>query len=133
MINKKKSTEQRIKPYNFVLVGQPVEANRNGEPIIPLTPFVHPYDQAPYQPFVDANSGRFYNKYPQMYWKKLDHTIRDYISHPESKFENGHNTGKMRRHHVTVESITHIGKESNELEKTEILGLNEKSYVEYVL
>jgi len=51
-----------------------------------------------------------------MYWKKLDDTIRDYINHPESKFDNGRQ----------------YGKESNELEETEILGLNEKSYIEYV-
>jgi len=108
-----------------------VETNRNGEPIVPLTPFVRPYDQALYQGFVDANTGKIYTEYLQMYWKELDDTIRDYVNYPESKFENGRQCGTMRRHHITVDSITHIGKESNELEETEILGLNEKSYVEY--
>jgi hypothetical protein len=33
---------------------------------------------------------------------------------------------------VDLDSIVHIGKESNELEETEALGASEDSYVEYV-
>ncbi len=57
--------------------------------------------------------------------------VEDYIDHPEGKFKNGTKTGKMRRRHLFVNKIVHIGKEANELEETEVLGVNEDSYVEY--
>jgi hypothetical protein len=37
----------------------------------------------------------------------------------------------MHRRHIIVDNMVYIGKESNELEATVILGLNEGSYVEY--
>jgi len=43
----------------------------------------------PYQPFIDANSGKLYEEKTELYWKKLDLTVEGYIDHPESKFENG--------------------------------------------
>lgn len=130
-INKGKSTANRIKPYNFVLVGSPARVNQRGIPIIPLTNFTRSYDLAPHQEFVDAKSGKHYMEYSESYWKKLDKTIEEYIEHPESKFENGHRCGTMRRRHITVDSIVYIGKEANELEEREILGLDNETYVEY--
>ncbi|MGO9644026.1 MAG: hypothetical protein ACLPY5_04695 [Candidatus Bathyarchaeia archaeon] len=38
----------------------------------------------------------------------------------------------MRRRHLNVKSIRYIGKEANELEETEVLGLDEYTYVEYL-
>ena len=61
----------------------------------------------------------------------MDKMVEDYIDHPESKFKNGDRTGKMRRRHLFVNKIIRIGKEANELEETEVLGVNEDSYVEY--
>lgn len=124
---------RRIKPYNSVLFGSPVMFSRRGKPIVPMTPFVRPYDLAPYQQFIDVKSGRRYRNSTEMYWKKLDTTIEEYIDHPESKFENGDKTGNMKRRHLFVDEtgIRFIGKESNELEETEILGVWEDSYVEY--
>lgn len=105
--------------------------SKNGEPIIPLTPFTSEYGQAPYQPFVDAKSGRLYDENTELYWKKLDRTVEDYLNHPESKFENGQHCGTMRRRHLRVNSILYIGKEANELEEEQILGIDEETYVEY--
>jgi hypothetical protein len=69
----------------------------------------------------------------RLYWKTLGATVEDYIDHPESKFSNGHISGPMRRRHVNITSdeIVHIGKESDELEENEVLGVTESAYVEY--
>jgi hypothetical protein len=101
------------------------------EPIIPLTSFTTPA-LAPYQPFIDATTGKLYTEGTEIYWKTLDKTVEEYADHPESKFQNGHAIGTMKRRHVGVSSILHIGKETNELEETEILGLDEKAYVQYL-
>jgi len=37
----------------------------------------------------------------------------------------------MRRRHLFVNRIVHIGKEANELEETEVFGVTENSYVKY--
>ena len=105
--------------------------NSRKGPIIPLTNFTSP-EYAPFQPFIDATTGKLYSDKTEAYWKKLDQTIKEYIDHPESKFQNGHSNGKMRRHHLTVGSIVYIGKESNELDETEILGVDDEAYVEYL-
>ena len=131
VINKGKPMSQKIKPYNFVLVGSPVMVGRRGEPIIPITPFTSQVNHAPYQPFIDAKTGKLYEENTRLYWKKLDKTVEDYIDHPESKFDNGNHYGTMMRRHLTVQAVRYIGKESNELEHAEILGIDNESYLEY--
>jgi hypothetical protein len=49
----------------------------------------------------------------------------------ESKFENGQRCGTMRRRHLVADSILYIGKEANELEESEILGVDDETYEEY--
>jgi hypothetical protein len=130
-LDKGKRLEKRIKPYNFVLVGSPTMVSKNGEPIIPLTQFTSQYGQAPYQLFVDTKSGKLYEENTELYWKTLNKTVEEYIDHLESKFENGQHCGTMRRRHLHVDSILYIGKEANELEETQILGMDEETYEEY--
>jgi hypothetical protein len=131
VINKGKPMPQQIKPYNFVLVGSPVMVGGRGEPIIPITPFTSRLNNAPYEAFIDAKTGKLFEENTQLYWKKLDRTVEDYIDHPESKFDNGNHCGTMMRRHLTVQAVRYIGKESNELEYAEILGVNNESYLEY--
>jgi len=119
------------RPYSFLLVGSPTMLDRSGKPIIPVTPFMREYERAPYQHFVDAKSGKHYKVATELYWKTLKNTVEEYIDHPESKFENGQRCGTMRRRHLCAHSICYIGKESNELEETEVLGLDDETYVEY--
>jgi len=96
-INEGKPRHQQIRPYNFVLAGSPTMISEKDRPIIPITQFTSDTDSAPYQPFIDAKTGRFYDDATQLYWETLDKTVENYIDHPESKFENGDSTGKMRR------------------------------------
>ena len=117
-LNKGKPLVKQIKPYSFALVGSPTMKSASGKPVVPLTPFTREYGLAPYQRFIDANTGKPYEENTELYWKTLNTTVEEYIDHPESKFENGQHCGTMRRRHLRVGSIHYIGKEANELEET---------------
>jgi len=133
-INRQKIISKQIKPFNFVLVGQPEEMSEAGEPIRPITRFTKRTEEAPFQTFIDYNTGERYAGGSQLYWKPLSTTVREYLNHPEAKFRNGHQTGKMKRRHLNIQKKTHIqyiGKEADQIEQTEILGMDDESYVEY--
>jgi len=133
-INQHTEIRKQIKPFNFVLVGQAAESGRDGQPIHPITRFTKRTEEAPFQPFIDYNTGKRYSGGSQLYWKPLSATIREYLSHPEAKFRNGHERGKMKRRHLHIEEkghINYIGKEADQIEQTEILGINDEAYVEY--
>jgi hypothetical protein len=130
-INRGKSFKQQIKPYNLVLVGSATMTGPTGKPISPMTAMNLRHDLAPYQPFTDARTGRPYQKNTHVYWKKLDRLVEEYMDHPESKFENGNRSGTMHRRHLMVNEITYMGKEANELELNEVLGIDDETYVEY--
>jgi hypothetical protein len=129
-INENRPFDQQIRPYNFVLVGSPTWTSKN-QPVIPITQYTADYDTAPFQSFVDSKTGELHAEATQLYWKTLQKTVSDYVEHPESKFQNGNSTGKMRRRHLSANTVVYVGKESNELEETDILGLDEDSYVVY--
>jgi hypothetical protein len=133
-INQGKPRHKQIRPYNFVLAGSPTMTSGKDRPIIPITQFTSDTDLAPYQPFIDAKTGCLCKDATQLYWETLDKTVENYIDHPESKFENGESTGKMRRRHIHLKSrksVVYIGKEANELEESETIGLDEDAYVHY--
>ena len=55
--------------------------------------------------------------------------LTDYIEYKESKLDG--DLRVLERKDVWISDVVHIGKESNGLEESEILGLDEESYVEY--
>ncbi len=59
----------------------------------------------------------------------MDLIFQEYLDHPKSKFEG--NTGKLERMHIEVGQITYIGKESNKLEETDVLGVGKDGYEVY--
>lgn len=132
-INRQKGISKQIKPFNFILVGQAAESGRDGEPIHPVTRFTKRAEEAPFQLFIDYNTGRRYPGGSQLYWKPLSTIVREYLNHPETKFRNGQQTGKMKRRHLRIQKshIRYIGKEATELEETEALGVDNETYVEY--
>lgn len=132
-INRGRQIAKQIKPFNFILVGSPQEMSDTGEPIHPITKFTNHVDEAPFQPFTDYNTGIRYPGGNQLYWKTLPEIIREYVNHPESKFINGTEQGRMKRRHLLIreENVKYLGKEANEIEETEILGVTDESYVEY--
>src|SRR5208282_3500530 len=129
-INRDKDYSRQVKPYNFVLVGQPTELGKD-EPIHPITKFTKNTEEAPFQSFIDYNTGKRHTQGTQLYWKPLSTVISEYIDHPESKFQNGHKSGSLKRRRLRVAKISYIGKEANEIEETETFGASRDSQTEY--
>lgn len=60
------------------------------------------------------------------YWKPFVNVFWDYVNHPEAKFDG--DIGVLKRKHVVVGSVVHIGKESNNLEQAGVLGVQGDDY-----
>jgi hypothetical protein len=131
VINEHKTYSKQIKPFNFVLVGQPTETGEDDEPIHPITKFTKRIEEAPFQHFIDYNTGRRYSGGRQLYWKTLQSMVHDYMNHPESKFRNSQRTGTMRRRHLVVDNIIYIGKEAAGIDEHEALGVTQDTYLTY--
>lgn len=117
-INHRKPFSKKIKPYNFCLVGF------GNNSLKPVCPYRNVPSEAVYDEFIDYTTGKTHCG--QEYWKELRQIFWDYLNHQESKFVG--NNGVLQRRHIKVDRIIVIGKESNSLEESEILGLDENSY-----
>ena len=139
-INKGQPLNQQIKPFNFITVGTATQTDaETGEPITPMLPYLDAkkQNQAPFMPFMDYKTGKTYpdennSLESHFYWKRRSEILEKYVNHNDEKSEG--DVGRLSRKHVTIDSssIRYIGKESNELEETEILGVTDKNYSEYV-
>jgi len=77
-----------------------------------MVPFTNPAKDAVHDYFLDYNDKSNEKKLKgKEYWKTFWEIFRDYISHPEAKFDG--NLGVLERKHVEITEIVHIGKESN--------------------
>jgi hypothetical protein len=136
-INKTRPYPKKIKPYNFATVGTACRVDPDTkEPIIPFLSEIKRLDEIPYMEFLDYKTGKKYpndnSMEPQYYWKSMESVLEDYIQHKESKLEG--DSGVLKRRHLTInqDSIRYIGKESNELEQSEIFGVSKKDTIQYV-
>lgn len=127
-LNKNKCYDRQIKPFNFCIAGiGNVADHETGNPVRPLAPFRRNVQQCAYDSFIDYESGK--EMKGLQYWKPFADVFWDYINHPEAKFDG--DIGVLSRKHVVVNSVMHIGKESNNLEQTEALGAHDDDYVVY--
>jgi hypothetical protein len=110
--------DNSIKPFNFFHTGIDAGNNRN-KPIIPILPFSNTIKNVTIKPFIDYKSGR--KCQGVKYWKTLDHVYSGYFNHKETKF-NG-SIGHLSRKLVTINDIKQIGKETADLELSQILGI----------
>ena len=120
-LNKNKPYHERIKPFNFCLVGFGNEA------VKPLAPYKKNSQEAVFGEFIDYTTGKTMTGI--QYWKDLSQIFWDYLNHPESKFDG--NVGVLQRKHLQISNVITIGKESNDLEDSEIIGVDKRSYVLY--
>ncbi|HEY4680539.1 MAG TPA: hypothetical protein VIH04_04660 [Nitrosarchaeum sp.] len=62
----------------------------------------------------------------------MESVLEDYVTHKESKLEE--DFGVLKRRHLTInqDSVRYIGKESNELEQSEIFGVSKNDTMEYI-
>ncbi|MCH7969160.1 MAG: hypothetical protein IH841_07960, partial [Thaumarchaeota archaeon] len=138
-INQNKSEKNKIKPFNFALIGTGYRKNpENNDTVIPFLPYFDKKHRknVPYMEFVDYKTGI---KFPNedsldtiFYWKPLSQVFLDYINHKESKLKG--NSGFLSRLHLTIQksSVHYIGKESNELEESNVIGISNDNYTNYV-
>ena len=129
-LNKNKDYYHQIKPSNFVLVGYSDTDNQNtGEKIKPIAPYKNPARHVVHEKFVDLHDSKGTIFQGKDFWKEFWDIFREYLVHKESKFDG--NEGKLERKHVKITGILHIGKESNNLDEVEQLGLDSDSYSTY--
>jgi hypothetical protein len=127
-LNKGKPYDRQIKPFNFCIIGIGNDKDGNtGKPIRPLAPYRKNAQQCPYGSFIDYESGKELKGL--QYWKPFVNVFWDYFNHLEAKFDG--DVGVLARKHVIVGSVVHIGKESNNLEQAEVLGVHNDDYVVY--
>jgi len=138
-INYKKSEKYKIKPFNFALIGTGYRKDiENNDPVIPILPFFNKkhIEKVPYMTFVDYKSGKIFPNNDSLdtvfYWKPLSQVFLDYINHNESKLSG--NTGFLSRLRLVIQksSVHYIGKESNELEESNVIGISNDNYTNYV-
>lgn len=108
-LNKNRSLEKRIKPFNFFLTGF-----EHKDDVKPITPFSDNSQEAAYGKFVDYRTGDILEGLE--YWKPLSKTLEKYLEHEESKLKG--DIGKLERKHIIIDKVAYIGKESNNLEIT---------------
>ena len=51
------------------------------------------------------------------------------MNHNDGKYDGG--MGELRRKQIVINDIEHIGKESNNLEESEVIGVSDNDYVIY--
>lgn len=59
----------------------------------------------------------------------MENVFSDYLIHSESKFKG--NKGVLERRYIRVTDIVNIGKESNRLDETSVLGVSSDDYMIY--
>ena len=106
--------DKRIKPFNFIIVGIGHRLDQiTKEPIIPMIPYTKNYDVVPYTPFIDYKTSKEYKDNTKFYWKPLSEFLFAYFEHNDNKYEG--TLGELKRRHIEIGGIEHIGKESNNL------------------
>ncbi len=63
------------------------------------------------------------------YWNSLDEVLTHYILHDDHKFDYA--DGIAHRKHIVTDRIRYIGKESNNLDEVNVLGIDDSTYMEY--
>ena len=64
------------------------------------------------------------------YWHTLEDILTQYVRHNDNKFDYD-DEGIAHRKHIIAERIRYIGKETNNLDETQITGIEEDDYLEY--
>ena len=134
-VNHGRAYGDQIKPFNFLLIAfvSVLERPADDQHMVLITRYERDPRAWPQLPWTNRNSTRSYTittepshgyERPGLVTvKTYRDTLREYATHPEAKSAepNGgpctrRTTGLLERRHVTARTITHIGKEANQLE-----------------
>ena len=126
-MNSGKPYDKQIKPFNFMLIG----SEKND--VIPCLPYRKDFNGIKYEKFVNYKSNTPSDKLllpSTEYWHTLEDILTQYVRHNDNKFDYD-NEGKAHRKHIIADRIRYIGKETNNLDETQITGIEETDYLEY--
>jgi len=122
--------DKRLKPFNFVIIGIGHRLDPSTkEPIIPIMAYTKKLDIVSFSPFTDYKTGKEYKDNTRFYWKPFSELLFGYMDHNDGKYDG--NIGELKRKYINIGDIEHIGKESNNLEETEVIGVSDNDYVIY--
>ncbi len=82
-----------------------------------------------FSPFTDYKTGKEYRDNTKFYWKPFSEFLFSYMDHNDNKYDG--DIGELRRKQIVINDIEHIGKESNNLEESEVIGVSDNDYVIY--
>lgn len=120
----------KMKAFNFVTVGVGYKIDpKTKAAVIPVVPYSKDADAVRYKPFIDKHTGELYSEHTEQYWKPMSRLFYEYLNHPESKFDG--DIGTLQHKHINITGIGYIGKESNNLERAEVTGIEEDDFVFY--
>jgi len=126
-MNQNKPFNKKIKPFNFMLIGQ----EKNDE--ISCLPYDRNTSGIQYKPFVDYKTDIASDKLPSpsdAYWHTLEDVLTQYVRHNDNKFDYD-NQGIAHRKQINADRIRYIGKESNNIDEASVFGIDDDSYLEY--
>jgi len=118
-MNENRPFNKKIKPFNFMLIGQ--EKND----VIPCLPYDKNTSGIQYEPFIDYKTNTASDKLPLLsdaYWHSLEDVLTQYVRHNDNKFDYD-NERIAHRKHIVVNRIRYIGKESNNLQEVSVFGM----------
>ena len=101
--------------------------------VIPCLPYSKDLSGIEYRSFTDYKSGLRSEALPlpiTAYWYTLEDVLAQYIMHNDNKFDYD-NEGIAHRKHIIANRIRYIGKETNNLDETQITGIEDDDYLEY--
>ena len=134
-LNKDHGYHEQIKPFNFMLIAfvSVLERPADDQRMVLIAPYANNPRDWSQMPWINRHSTRSYAITPTpsggyerdglVTVKTYRDILAEYATHPESKSADPagtpctrRTTGLLERRHVTARTITHIGKEANQLE-----------------
>ena len=101
--------------------------------VIPCLPYHKDFNGIQYEKFVDHKSKKSSDKLPlpsTEYWHTLEDVLTQYVRHNNNKFDYD-NEGIAHRKHIVADGIRYIGKETNNINETQITRIEVTDYLEY--
>ena len=121
---------KKLKPFNFIIVGIGHRLDPSTkEPIIPIMAYTKNLDIVPFSPFTDYKTGKEYKDNTRFYWKPFSEFLFGHMDNNDNKYDG--NMGELKRKYIDIGDIEHIGKESNNLEETEVICVSDNNYTVY--
>lgn len=122
---------EQVKPFNFAILGfSNLQNGKDSELIKPIAPYNKIPRHVVSDDFIDYNAKKEKKTLRGVqYWKQFWDLFGRYLDNKEKKLEGDRDI--LKRKHMFLEKIVHIGKESDNLDYVEVFGADENSVEVY--